>query len=102
MKDNNHKLPNRIKMGQTNRRPAPSPPTVGGGQGRIETINLPEINWTPAKLRIVTAFLTIPFILVLIWTFKSGSVLIGLILCGMAIFVGLMYLALRYIENNDF
>ena len=51
---------------------------------------------------IAATLLNVPFLLATVMTFKSGNALVGLILVGIAIFVGLFYLALRYIEENEF
>ena len=98
MKEKNN-LPNRLVKGKTGQKEA-KVPTIGG-RGRINT-NFQDIHWTPAKLGIVSTVLLAPLTFAIIVTFQSGSTLFGLILIGLGIFVGLMYLALRYIDNNDF
>ena len=97
-----HNLPNRLVTGKRNRPEPAEPPTIrGGGGGKIDT-NIKDINWTPAKLRIVATILLAPMVTAIIVSFNVGNILIGLVLIGLLIFVGLIYLALRYIEQNEF
>jgi hypothetical protein len=98
MKDK-HNLPKRLVRGKTGQQEAKAP-IIGGG-GRIDT-SLKDINWTPAKLGIVSTVLLAPFTFAIVVAFHSGNALVGLILVGLGVFVGLLYLALRYIDNNEF
>lgn len=95
-----YNLPNRLVKGKSGQSPAKVPDISGNG-GRIE-VNLKDINWTPSKLGIVSTVLLAPFTLAIVLSFQAGKGLIGVILLGIGLFVGLMYLALRYIENNEF
>lgn len=101
MGNNKHNLPDRlVRGGSKQSQEAKVPSAVGGGGGQIgKDFN---IRWTPSKLVIAATLLGVPFLLATVVAFKSGSILVGVILVGVAIFVGLIYLALRYIENNEF
>lgn len=92
-------LPDRLVRGKARQQEAKVP--IVGGRGRIDT-NFKDIRWTPAKLGIVSTVLLAPFTFAIVVSFQVGNTLVGLILLGLGIFVGLMYLALRYIDNNDF
>ena len=95
-----HNLPDRIVKGKSNPSEVQAPKTSGAG-GRINT-SLSEINWTPAKVRIVLTVLLAPVVTAIIVSFNAGNILIGFVLIGLIIFVGAIYLALRYIEKNEF
>lgn len=102
MANKNPKLPKQIVQGKTAKSIEARPPSgAGGGGGNIET-NWKDINWTRKKLTLAIAFLSIPYIIAIIGTFKSGHLLITAILIGLGVFVGLLYLALKIIENNTF
>ncbi len=94
-------IPRKINMGKTGRSQDRQPPTFGGRGGRIDT-SLKDINWTPSKLALASAVLGIPFLLVVVLMFRSGNGVFGGFLIGIAMFVGLMYLTLRYIDKNEF
>ena len=100
MKHKRSNIPRKLKMGKVNK-PQDRAPLLGGGGGKIDT-QWQDIKWTPKKLAIAFAVLGIPFLVVMVLIFKSGSSFIGLVFVGMAIFMGLMYLALRFIDNNEF
>ena len=87
-------------MGKTGQ-PQNRAPMLGGGGGQIDT-KLRDIKWTPKKLAIAFAVLGIPFLIVILLIFKSGATMFGLVFVGLAVFMGLMYLALRFIDNNEF
>lgn len=95
-----HNLPNRLVKGKSGQAGFEAP-TLGGHGGRVET-NLKDIHWTPAKLGIVSTVLLAPFTFAIVVSFQAGNSLIGIVLIGLGLFVGLIYLALRFIENNDF
>ena len=92
-------LPKRLVTGKSGRQET-KVPTIGG-RGRID-MNLKDIHWTPAKLSIVSTVLLAPLTLAIVLSFQVGNSLVGIILIGLGLFVGLIYLALRFIENNDF
>ena len=97
MPDKKPKLPKKLNLGRIAKsQPAKVP--KGLGRGKIET-NWKDINWTPTKLVIVIAVLGIPYLVAIIISFMVGNNLIGGTLVGLAIFVGLMFLALRFIEQ---
>lgn len=98
MKDK-HNLPKRLVQGKTNQQEVKAP--IIGGDGRIDT-SFPDIHWTRTKLGIVSTVLLTPFTFAIIVSFQSGKALVGIILIGLGVFVGLMFLALRYIDNNEF
>ncbi|WP_319422985.1 hypothetical protein [Pleurocapsa sp. FMAR1] len=102
MPDNNHRhLPKMLRQGKVNRSQEAKPPQTIGASGSIMT-NLQDINWTPKKLGLVIAALTIPYLIAVIAVIQAGNVLVGSILIGLALFVGLVYLALRWIDKSDF
>jgi hypothetical protein len=100
MDNKKYKLPQRLVTGGTKKSQEAVAPTFVAGSGQIGS-NL-NIRWTPSRLVIAATLLGVPFLLTTVMAFKSGKILIGVILVGMAVFVGLMYLALRYIEANEF
>jgi hypothetical protein len=95
-----YKLPDRLVSGRTKTSQQAKAPATFGAGGTIGTDF--HIRWTPRKRVIATTALGVPFLLVTVMAFKSGYILMGVILLGVAGFVGLMYLALRYIEANEF
>ena len=101
MSNKKHNLPQRLVKGATRQSQEAKPPggRSGGGGNIGRDLNIP---WTPSKVVIAATLLGVPFLLATVMTFKSGNALVGLILVGIAIFVGLFYLALRYIEENEF
>ena len=101
MKEHNYNLPKRLVRGKIDKSQEAKVPTIGGAGGNINT-QLRDIEWTPAKLRIVMTVLIAPVITAIIVSFNAGNILVGLILIGLIIFVGLMYLALGYIDRNEF
>jgi hypothetical protein len=94
------KLPTQLIQGKAGRAEAKVPAASDGG-GRIGT-NWKDINWTPKKLSLAIAFLSIPYLIAVIGTFRSGHILIAILLVGLGLFVGLLYLALRMIEKGNF
>jgi hypothetical protein len=100
MGNKKHKLPNRLVTGGSKRSYEAKVPSLTGSGGAIGT-NI-NIRWTPRKRLIAATILGVPFLLATAIAFKSGHIFIGMILVGVAVFVGLMYLALRYIEANNF
>jgi hypothetical protein len=100
MEKKKHKLPDRLVTGGSKKSHGAKVPELIGSGGAIGT-NM-NIRWTPRKRVIAATVLGVPFLLVTTMAFKSGYILMGAILVGVAVFVGLMYLALRYIEANEF
>ncbi|MEL6927490.1 MAG: hypothetical protein AAFO95_02505 [Cyanobacteria bacterium J06600_6] len=93
-------IPKKLKQGKTTHSQEAKVPAASIGRGGIQT-NV-NIRWTRNRAFVAGAILGVPFLLATVVTFKSGNILIGCVLVGLAIFVGLIYLALRYIENNEF
>ncbi len=91
-------LPKKLVAGKSERQET-KVPTVGG-RGRID-VKLKDIHWTPTKLSIASTVLLAPLTLAIVLSFQAGNSLVAIILIGLGLFVGLMYLALRFIENND-
>lgn len=105
MPDKNHnKLPKKIVQGGTNRSTDAKAPGDVGGANRIDASNAKwaDIKWTPKKLSLIVAFLTIPYLITIIGIFKSGNTLVAGILIFLAILIGSFYLLLRWIEKADF
>lgn len=98
MPDKKPQIPKKLIQGKTAR--SQEAKIIGGGRGggRIDT-NLKDINWTPTKLAIVIAVLGIPYLIAIIVSFMVGNNLIAGTLICLAIFVGLMFFALRFIER---
>ena len=105
MPDKKHNnLPKKLTQGGTNRSQEAKAPGDVGGANRIDANNAKwaDIKWTPKKLGLVVAFLTIPYLITIIGIFKSGNILVAGILISLAILIGLFYLLLRWIERADF
>lgn len=102
-KNHNH-LPKKLKHGGTNRSTDARAPGDVGGANRIDAQNAKwaDIKWNPKKLSLVVAFLSIPYLLTIIGTIKSGNTLVAGILISLAILIGSLYLLLRWIEKADF
>lgn len=100
MDNKKYNLPQRLVTGGSKKSHEAHVPTAAGSGGQIET-NF-NIRWTPRKRIIAATVLGVPFLLATTIAFKSGYTLMGIILIGVAVFVGLIYLALRYIEANEF
>ena len=97
MPDKKPQLPKKLNLGGTRQSQEAKEPIIGGG-GRIET-NWKDIDWTPTKLGIVLAALGIPYSIAIVVCFAVGNNLIAGTLIGLAVFIGLMFLALRFIEQ---
>ena len=97
--ERNH-LPRKLVQGKINKSQEARVPTIGG-QGQIGT-NWKDINWTPTKLAIVLTALIVPFAIGVISAVRAGNIVVTVLFIGLAIFVGLMYLLLRYLDENDF
>ena len=76
-------------------------PTDGKQPGGIVT-NIKEINWTPQKLALTVALLTIPYIGVVFACFLAGFSFIGYFLIGIAILFVVLVILLRFIDAQDF
>ena len=96
-----YNLPARLVKGKSGQQEVKVPAAAPGGGGRVDT-NWKDIHWTPAKLGIVSTVLLAPLTFAIVVSFQAGNSLIGIVLIGLGLFVGLMYLALRFIENNEF
>ena len=93
-------LPKKLIQGKTNHSQEAKVPELGG-QSQIQT-NWKDINWTPAKLAIVLPILIVPFLIGVVSVIRTGNLLVTVLFIGLVIFVGLMYLLLRYLDKNDF
>ena len=100
MKNNKNNLPDRLVKGGIKTSQEAKVPIVGGGGGSIRT-NI-NIRWTRNKAIVAATLLGVPYLLATIAAFKSGKILIGCVLIVIAVFFAFIYLALRYIENNEF
>ncbi|MEM8673043.1 MAG: hypothetical protein AAGF83_04120 [Cyanobacteria bacterium P01_G01_bin.67] len=100
MKGKKHNLPKRlVKGGSKKSHSAKLPEMVKGG--KIAT-NLKDINWTPTKLSVVSFAILAPISFTIVLCFKAGNIMVGSVLIGLIVFMGLILLALRYIEQNEF
>lgn len=95
-----HDLPKKLRQGKSGKQGFQAP-TLGGHGGSVKT-DLQDIHWTPAKLGIVGTILLAPFTFAIIVSFQAGNSLVGAVLIVIGLLVGLLYLALRFIENNEF
>ena len=96
-----HNLPKRLVRGKIDKSQEAKAPHISGSGGNIDT-RLREINWTPAKIRIVLTVLLAPIVTAIVVSFNAGNLLIALVLIGLIIFVGLLYWTVRYIDRNEF
>ena len=101
MSDNHRHLPKMLRQGRLNRSQDAKPPEKFGSGGSIIT-NFQDIKWTPKKLALVIAALSIPYLIVITSLIKAGYTIVVLLMIGFAILTGLIYLALRWIEKSDF
>lgn len=101
MPNNKHNVPKEFRLGQGKQSREAKPPVAAGGAGNINT-NLKEIKWTPSKLAITVAALSLPYLIAVIGSFLAGNYLVGFIFLGIGAFVIGIYLLLRYIERADF
>lgn len=100
MGNQKHNVPKKLVQGKVGKSQEAKVPKAMGGAGHVQT-NI-NIRWTRNRAVIAAALLGVPFLLATVAAFKSGNIMVGCILVLIAAFVGLIYLALRYIENNDF
>ncbi len=101
MKGKGHNLPGRLVRGGTKQSQEAKVPSAAGRGAHIPT-NFTEIRWTPLKLSIASIIVLSPISFAIVLSFKAGNSIVGVILIGLLVFMGLIYLALRYIENNEF
>ncbi|MGF1541903.1 MAG: hypothetical protein ACFCU5_15885 [Pleurocapsa sp.] len=71
--------------------------TLKGG-GAINT-NIQDINWTPKKLILTITLLGIPYGGIVLACFIAGINIIAYMLIGLAIFVGILFLIVRSLEQ---
>ena len=101
MQDKKHNLPKRLIRVNTKSSQEAKVPVARGGNGSINT-NLSDIRWTPARLSVASTIILAPISFAIVVSFKAGNALVGIILIGALVMMGLMYLAVRYIERNEF
>ena len=99
MNNNKNNLPDRLVRGGVKRSQEAKVPVASGGEGSVRT-NV-NIRWTRNKAVIAATVLGVPFLLATVMAFKSGNLVIGFVLVVIALFFAFIYLALRYIENNE-
>ena len=71
------------------------------GSGKIQT-NWEDIKWTPTKRIVTIAVLVVPYLIAIVACLASGINLIAYILIGLAVMIGLLFWALRLIDQGDF
>jgi Flp pilus assembly protein TadB len=71
-----------------------------GGRGGIQT-NWKDIRWTSKKLIAVTSLLTLPYLATVVATFVAGMTVISLIMSGVAVFVGIIFVLVRWLEKAN-
>ena len=101
MNKKRHKVPKKLIQGKTNRSQPAKIASLERRGGKILT-NLPDIDWNAPKLTIVSVAILAPITFAIVLSFKAGNIFIALVLIGIIVFMGLIYLALRYIEDNEF
>ena len=100
---NNYNLPKRLTQGKTNRSQEAKPPESFGRGGNIDPkAAWANVQWTPKKLGLVVCFLSIPYLLIVIGTLKSGNTLVAGIMIGLVVLICSLFLLLRWIEKADF
>ena len=100
MPDKKQNLPKHLRLGKTGGSTEAKPPSGTGAGGNINT-KFQEIKWTPRKLTVTIALLSIPYLIAVAVCFAAGNMLIGLVFLGIGAFVVGIYLLLRYIERAD-
>lgn len=68
--------------------------------GRVET-NWSDIRWNRKKLLAVVSLLGFPYLATVVATFVAGMTVITLILSGVALFVGMIFMILRWLEQAE-
>lgn len=99
-KKKREKFPNKIIQGKTSGSQGVNF-AAGGGQGKVQT-NWHDIKWTPTKRIVAIAVLVVPYLIAVIGCFAAGINLIAYVLIGLAIMTGLLFWALRKIDQGDF
>ena len=104
MPDNSDRhLPKKITQGKTPRSQEAEVPTAVAGGGRIDgKVAWANVKWTPKKLGLVIPFLSIPYLLIIISTFKAGNTVVAGIMIGIVVLIGSLFLLLRWMEQADF
>ena len=92
-------IPKRLRQGKTGNSQEAKVPIAKGGAGYVNTSL--NIRWTKNRAILAAVILGVPYLLATVAAFKSGNIMIGCVLVMIAVFFGLIYLALRYIEEND-
>jgi len=99
-KKNPEKLPKKLIQGKTSGSQGASfDPRYGAG--KIQS-NWQDIKWTPTKRILITAVLIVPYLIAIAGCLVSGFNFIAYILIALAIMIGLLFWALRLIDQGDF
>lgn len=101
MPEQKHNLPKQLRFGQGKQSRDAKPPQGTGSGGRINT-NFQDIKWTPRRLTITIALLSIPYLIAVAISFLIGNNLIAFVFLGLGALVVGIYLLLRYIERANF
>jgi hypothetical protein len=102
---NSRSKSNRRSRKPHNKNKSPLPggnlPVVGGTGANIQT-TWQDINWTRKKLFLITCLLGLPYLITIIATYLAGMTIITFVLIGLALFVGILFLIVRWVEHADF
>ncbi|MBR8827304.1 MAG: hypothetical protein DSM107014_05260 [Gomphosphaeria aponina SAG 52.96 = DSM 107014] len=76
-------------------------PSVTRGRGKISDYDYTKyINWTPKRIIIATAMVSIPYVIAVIGTYMAGVKIVTALLISMLLFALGTYYLLRWIDKN--
>ena len=78
-----------------------SPTTRGKNRGSIKIGAYGDIQWTPKKATMIGIILGVPYIGVIIFLYLLGLQFLAIILTGITILCGILFLVMRWVENAD-
>ena len=78
-----------------------SPTTSGKSRGSIKIGAYGKIKWTPKKATIIGIILGVPYISLIIVLYLVGLQLLAIILTGITILCGILFLVMRWVENAE-
>ena len=76
-------------------------PKSSKGRGSIQIGAYGDIQWTPKKAIIIGIILGVPYIGVIIFLYLLGLQFLAIILTGITILCGILFLVMRWVENAD-
>lgn len=93
--------PKKITLGRSGQFNRDAPAGAGAGGSRIAT-SWQEIKWTTKKKIVISIVLGFPYGFALVVCFGTGANIGGYILLGLLAIVGLILLALRLVDRDEF